>query len=421
MKTKRYGSFDGLRKRCRHARKEWNLCACPWFYAVTHQGVRHRGKIPKATTEADARTAYQLLAARVRAGLPAFEPEVAIDSTTVEALGTEWLSLPRGRKASVIDGYRDHLRAHINPVIGTTPVSAVTPEICERLVTQVTRQRGTAPLSIRTKKSIAITLQAMFNYAVKKRLRADNPAAGLPETLRDPDAKPDDHVIDPKDHAKYFTADEAQILLATCRATMPEWYDFVLTGLQTGMRLGELLALRYEQINWREGYILVNRAFVKRRYTTPKNSRARTVSMSRVLRAHLYVRWRQHLRTAGLVFPSSAGTPWGNTTLERFWPKLLSAAELGYRTRHAMRHTHDSLMLQAGVPPARVAAESGRSVQETMRTYAHFLPGGNRADADVLAAKLGHEPKATRGFPRVISGNDRPRSATSGTKLRAVS
>lgn len=68
-------------------------------------------------------------------------------------------------------------------------------------------------------------------------------------------------------------------------------------------------------------------------------------------------------------------------------------------------------MIQAGVPPAKVAAESGRSLQETMRTYAHFMPGGNRADAEVLAGLLGARPKDTVSLQAGFSGNKRQRSA----------
>lgn len=214
-------------------------------------------------------------------------------------------------------------RAHINPALGNRLVTAITPDDCEAFILKVQPKRFARPLSIKTKKSIARTLHALFSFAVKKRKRPDNPAAGLPAVVNDPDASPDDGAIDPKDHTKFFAADEAQHLLATCREKFPEWHPFVLTGLQTGMRLVELLALRYDQINWRGGYITVNRAWVKSRLTSPKNGRSRTVSMSRDLRTVLYLRWRRH-RTSELVFPSSAGTPLESSRLQRFWSRSSS-------------------------------------------------------------------------------------------------
>ena len=94
-------------------------------------------------------------------------------------------------------------------------------------------------------------------------------------------------VVCPQDTSKYFKADEARKLLTTCHEQFPEWYAFVLTGLQTGMRLGELRGLCYEQINWHAGYVTVDQAYVKDRWTTPKNRKARTVTMSKDLRAVL--------------------------------------------------------------------------------------------------------------------------------------
>ena len=297
-------------------------------------------------------------------------------------------------------------------MIGSSLLTAITPEDLERLVLGVKSTRyKSQELKAKTKKSIARTLHALFEFTVNKRWRKDNPAAGLVKALTDPTASPDDVVIDQQDKTKYFDAAEAQRLLATCHEQFPDWYAFVLTGLQTGVRLGELRGLCYEQINWHGCYITVDQAYVKDRWTTPKNRKPRTVSMSRDLRAALrsrrLYRFDRSLgsvealngRRMHLVFPSRVGTPLQESRIGEFWEKLLEAAGLGYRVRHAMRHTHDSLLIQAGVPVAKIAAESGRSIEETTRTYLHFLPGGNREDAEVLAGLLGgtRKEKSWRG------------------------
>lgn len=413
-KTKKYGSFDGLRKRCRHPRAEWSLCACAWFFAVTHDGKRHRGKVPgPVTDERAARSAYQLIVGRVKNGLAPVEPVAATDGLTVAQLGEDWLSQPRDRKPSVIDGYREHLRVHINPVIGQRQVAAVTPEECEALVRNLKRQRGEAPLSPSTKERIAITVQALFSFAVKKRKRLDNPAAGLVDVVADPDASPDDDVIDPNDHEKYFTADEAQHLLATIERTpaLAPWYLFVRVGIECGLRMGELVALRYEHINWRGGYLSIRTAFVKGRETKPKNRKHRTVSISRSLRAQLRLRWREHRDSTRLVFGSGSKPIDVGNFRNRTWRDILEAAELDYRKPHAMRHTHTSLLLQAGESPAKVAAEAGRSLHVTMTVYAHFLPAPARAGADRLAEMLAGQKDTVsfRRAPAATSGHERPR------------
>ena len=202
--------------------------------------------------------------ARVENGQKPVDPVVATEGLTVAELGDDWLSLPQDRKESVIDSYRDHLRAHINPVLGDRLVASITPEDCETLVLGLKRRRGQRPLSMQTKQRIAVSLQALFSFAVKKRKRLDSPAAGLPSVVNDPDdASPDDGVIDPQDHAKYFTADESVHLLRTVAEKFPDWYLFVRIGIRCGLRMGELAALRYEHINWRDCYLNVQAAFVK--------------------------------------------------------------------------------------------------------------------------------------------------------------
>jgi len=140
--------------------------------------------------------------------------------------------------------------------------------------------------------------------------------------------------------------------------------------------------------------------------------------MVRELRALLRLRWREYRDSDRLVFTSQAGTPVdiGNFR-NRTRREILEAAELDYRKPHAMRHTHTSLLLQAGESPAKVADDAGRSLQETMRTYAHFLPAPARAGVE----RVEEMGKDTVSFPRGISGSQRPRTATKRQLLPRVS
>jgi len=412
----RSNSDGSVTKRCRHDRTDWDLCGCPFYYYVTHRGRKHRGKIPGVASMEQARTAYALIAANVRNGrapLAGFAP--AGDGLTVSQLADEWLSAKRDRKDSTIDAYRDHVRAQINPVLGNHLVTAVTPEDCERLVLNAksTRHKG-RELCVKSKKGIARTLHTLFQFAILRRKRKDNPATLLTKVVNDPDASPDDDVIDPKDHTKYFTSDEAQHLLAVCREKFPEWYAWVLTGLETGVRLGELRMLSFAQVNFRAGTLTVDRAWVQGRRTTPKNRKSRSFKLSRHLLTALRARrlWRKD-RACDLVFPSSVGTPLETSHIARFWKSLLEAAELGYRTRHAMRHTHSTLLLQAGVPIARVAAVAGRSIEVTARIYYHWLPQAGGDDAEVLAGLLtGQTPRTHVSATRAPAATNRRGSAT---------
>jgi integrase len=413
-----------VRKRCRHSPFEWDLCSCSWFFHVTHERKKYGGVIPDVVSHDEARKKYQLIAANIRNGRPGLQGLTQpADGMTVAQLSEEWLSMPRDRKQSTIDSYRDHMRAHVLPVLGSKLVSEVTPEQCEALVTGLTRRRGEKPLSNETKQRIAVSVQALFSFAVRRRKRSDNPAAGLPEVVNDPDASPDDEVIDPKDHTRYFTEEEAAHLLHTLETKFPRWYLLVRTGIECGLRAAELVGLRFQDINWRGGYLTVRNTWVKGRSSSPKNRQHRPVSLSRELRAHLRLRWREHRDSERLVFTSPEGgrLDWANFRA-RDWRDILEAADLDYRTPHAMRHTHTSLLLQHGEHPTWVAAQAGRSLAVTMQVYAHFLPRQTGAAVDRLAGVLSGRTAKThvsrRPEPAAVNGHDRLRS--DGRMLRVV-
>jgi integrase len=116
--------------------------------------------------------------------------------------------------------------------------------------------------------------------------------------------------------------------------------------------------------------------------------------------------------------PEGGRLDWANFRM-RDWRELLSEAELDYRTPHAMRHTHSSLLLQAGEPPAWVAAQAGRSLAVTMAVYAHFLPRQTGDAIDRLAGLLsGRGPKTHVSPKRERTETKRSRAAT---KLELVS
>jgi integrase len=175
--------------------------------------------------------------------------------------------------------------------------------------------------------------------------------------------------------------------------------------------MSELVSLRYEHINWRGGYLNVQEAYVKGRSTSPKNRKKRTVSLSRELRARLRLRWREHRDSTRLVFGNGTTPVDFNNFRNRQWRDILEAAELDYRTLHAMRHSHTSLLLAAGENPVVVSAEAGRSLAVTMRVYAHFIPAPARTGAERLAAMLaGHKDTVSfRRAPAATSGPERPR------------
>ena len=171
--------------------------------------------------------------------------------------------------------------------------------------------------------------------------------------------------------------------MATAAECFPEWHAWVLTGLRTGLRAGELLGLQWGDIDWHGRYLNVTRSIVRGQQTTPKNHQRRRVDLSPQLRAELR-RWRARQSAAWLargcarplwVFPSSTGTPLDESKVRKAFHQVLDRAGLHGRGPHQMRHTFASLLIQAGVPITYVSRQLGhRDSAITLRVYAHWLP-----------------------------------------------
>lgn len=119
-----------------------------------------------------------------------------------------------------------------------------------------------ARLKASTVRGIARTLSTILTQAVEDELLPANPALRLGRYLRSADDP--EPIIDP------FTRDEAAHIVAVTRQRFPEWSPWLLRGLRTGMRAGELLALQWGDFNWQRRFVQVPWNLVRGALTTPK-------------------------------------------------------------------------------------------------------------------------------------------------------
>ena len=221
-----------------------------------------------------------------------------------------------------------------------------------------------------TVRGVVRTLSTILTQAVEDELLPANPALRMGKYLRQGDeAEPE---MDP------FTRGEASHLVAVAREKLPEWHPFVLCGLRTGMRMGELLALEWGDIDWRSSTIRLSRNIVSGALTTPKNHQKRRVDLSPQLRAVLRLARRQQAAAwlkrgkprPDAVFASDAGTPLDESNVRKAFNRVLDTAELHRRGPHQMRHTFASLLLAAGEPITYVSQQLGhRDPSITLRVY----------------------------------------------------
>ena len=259
-----------------------------------------------------------------------------------------------------------------------------------------------------TVRGIARTLSTILSQAVDDECLPANPALKLGKYLRTAD--------DPEPALDPFTKDEAAHLLAVARARFPDWYPWLLCGLRTGLRAGELLALQWSDINWRRGFVQVQRNLVRGLLTTPKNHQRRRVDLSRQLQVALRL-WRRQERVAWLrkgqprpewVFASVTGTALDESNVRKALNRVLDAAGLHRRGPHQMRHSFASLLLQDGAPITYVSRQLGhKDASITLRVYAHWLPDAskdklvNLLDDTHLSASQAH-PSASEADEHIV-------------------
>jgi integrase len=165
----------------------------------------------------------------------------------------------------------------------------------------------------------------------------------------------------------------------------------IYLAIKTGMRQGELFALKWEDVNWESQQIHVQRNLQRimregrqvRDFSTPKtltSNRVITVGEQtvEVLRNHQHVvelkrvlankRWKEN----GLVFPSSIGTPMNPSNLLKDFSDMLKAANLPHIRFHDLRHIAASIMLNHGIPLLTVSSILGHAQPSTtLNMYGH--------------------------------------------------
>ena len=193
-----------------------------------------------------------------------------------------------------------------------------------------------------------------------------------------------------------MTQSELSKLLKTANNQFQSDYPLLLLLCRTGMRIGEAIALKWEDLDFNNRFITVRRAINSlRNIDTPKGAKTRKVDMSLQLKMELeqllLKRKIQKLENGWKevpkwVFINACGkTLDKNNWRNRVFNKVVEAAGLRKIRIHDLRHTFASLLIQAGESLAYVKDQLGHhSIQVTVDIYGHLVPGGNKDAVDRL-------------------------------------
>lgn len=288
-------------------------------------------------------------------------------------------------KWSTWSGYVQILRDHLEPELGTKRMRDITRADIKRLLLK----KSADGLATGTIQNIQVMVSGIFTHAYEDNVITAHPALKMGRYIPKRDRKAS---------VKPLSGEQTRQVLRTCEAEFAEWYPLMLTAFRTGMRLGELLGLGWDDLDIEGRQIEIRRGYSHMRFSTPKSRKSRLVDMSdqlaKVLAEHrtrLLERFgglptvEANLGRAGtqmvpLVFPNSKGKPTdGDSFRRRPFRMIIERSGLPKMRIHDIRHTFASLLLQQGESIYYVKEQMGHaSIQMTVDTYGHLVPGSNR-------------------------------------------
>lgn len=277
--------------------------------------------------------------------------------------------------------YVSNLNKHFFPFFGKKLMYQITPSLVQDWVTKA----ASDGLSARSIRKYHTVLHSIFKRAVRDQLIVSNPCehTELPK------------VVTKK--SRTLTPEEFDDLINA----VPDRYRLLVeTAIETGMRWGELIALRPRHIDFLSKSVTVQETVIEvsrqhsptgERYVTkayPKNNEPRTFGVDDA--------WLQavalHIGTHGIardepLFATTAGTPISrNSFRTRVWLPAVRASGVGFPVRmHDLRHAHASWLLAEGSDLRSVMERMGHAQIQTTQKYLHALPEADRKNLDALA------------------------------------
>jgi integrase len=330
--------------------------------AWTDRGRPAAGYVTKRLAEAWLRTTLE--DAR-RGTLPG---QVRSGATFADA-AAEWLRFvadDRERKPSTLKDYRSIVHGRLLPAFGAMALEDVTPAVVEQW------RLSLGGLSNRSKNKLLIVLHGIFRRAQTVYGLHVNPLARMEK-----------HPQHASGDIEVFVPEEVWALV---RAAASERDGALfLTAAFTGLRMGELLALRWRDVDFAGSVVRVRGSFAAGQLTTPKSGKVRAVPMAPDVASALAALGRRTdwVGDDDLVFAGDAGGYLDGSALRRRYKAALAAAGLRSLRFHDLRHTFGTRMI-AKADIRRVQEWMGHADVQTTMKYLHYAP---RAEDALLVAE----------------------------------
>ena len=294
---------------------------------------------------------------------------------------------------STLNGYRYQIDTYIIPALGKIAIQELSPLQIQQWINELKEESPVShePLSAKTVKNIHLNLSAALSQAVKLDMIKKNPC---------------DNVILPKAQKaklEIYTEDEVEKITKSAKGTDMELIIMLALGL--GLRRGEMIALRWENVDLDNGVVHIRENRVDGRNgkvvtKLPKSDAGvrdipLSASMIALLKRERIKFFKKQLeygigrKNDDYVVCQDNGNPYKPFSISKKWRKFTENNNIRHVKLHGLRHTNASLLLSQGVSPKVVQQRLGHSdFSITMNIYAHVMKTMETEAADKLEAVL---------------------------------
>jgi integrase len=364
-----------------------------YFYVSGSEGERRQRSKGGFATKRDAQTYLEKTVHTVHTG----EYVEPARMTLAEYLLERWLpAIETSIRPSTFDSYTRQLKLHVIPYLGRVQLQQLSVDHLDRLYAELIkhgREDGKGGLSPKTIHYLHTTLHKALRDAVRKQLLNRNvaDAADPPRT-----SQAGNHEM------QTWNPEQVRTFLAALRGHRLE--AAYLLAVTTGMRRGEVLGLRWRDIDFKQARLAVRQTLghvnYKLTFGAPKTMRSRrTISLDPATLAALSNhRARQRAeRTAlgaaysdqDLVFAKIDGSPTHPDYFSQCFDRTVAKLPVPRIRLHDLRHTHATLGLRAGVPAKIMSERLGHAnVGFTLDVYTHVIPGHDQDAANQVAGLI---------------------------------
>jgi integrase len=364
-----------------------------WVYDFRDQNGVRRWRVFDTRREADDAMAALRLEVKERRFIdPATVP-------TFEAVAREWLATRSDRAPGTVRFWTSQIELHLLPAFGGKRIDQIKPQDVQtfKLLKWNEEKADKAGLARTTVNQLLQTLRGVLKYAVECEHIARNPAAPVEGLRKRRQGDTADETVDPRD---VLMPEQAGALI---EAAAPGLYrTFIKLALLTGCRSGEMLALRWSDLDLDVGMLSVNRSLSWVRgqqkgygQSVPHFGPPKTESSRRTLELapdllHEFKAWFLRSRFKAddnLVFTNTLGKPLHRSFLHKGVTEAAVAAGLPHISLHGLRHSFASIAIAEGMPVTQVSKLLGHKDPEiTLKRYSHWFRAASSLDAMLTIA-----------------------------------